>query len=243
MINEILLGIIQAATEFLPISSSGHLALFSNLTSNVNVFFFTALHLASLLAVLIFTRKEIWKLITFEKAYRKMWLFVLIGIVPAAVVGFFFGGIIESAFSSLLIVSLGFFFTGLILLSTKNIKSTSKLNYSKSFFIGLAQIFALLPGVSRSGLTISSGLMAGVNKEEAIKFSFLMFIPLSVGAFLYEFSGAYFSLSLLVGLGICFALSLVFLNLLYVVVRKGKLWWFSIYCFVVGVVTLGIYLF
>jgi len=116
MLNEIILAVIQAVTEFLPISSSGHLALFSTLLASHkgDVFFFSVLHLASLLAVLIFTRQEITELLSFDEKYRKMWIYLIIATIPAVIFGLVFNKFIEQAFTSLLFVGGGFLFTGII---------------------------------------------------------------------------------------------------------------------------------
>ncbi len=238
MLNQIILAIIQAATEFLPISSSGHLALFSNLISQPDLFFFTMLHIASLFAVLIFCRREIRDLLILDRKVRKLWIYLIIATIPAGLFGYFFKSFIQSAFSNLFYIGGGFIFTGLILLLTKINFSKSKLNWKNSLFIGLMQVLALFPGVSRSGMTISSGLISGIEKDRAVKFSFLLFIPLVLGAFVSEIGEFYFSWSLLVSFLICFVFSFVFLNLLYLIVRRKKFWIFSIYCFVVGVVSL-----
>jgi len=244
MLNEILYAIIQSATEFLPVSSSGHLALFSNIISKKpDIFFFTALHLASLLAVIIFTRNEIFGLLTFKKEFRNLWIYLIIATIPAALFGYFFAGFVESAFSSFLYLGIAFLFTGLILLSTKNAKPFSKLNPGNSLAIGLFQALALFPGVSRSGITISSGLLFGLEREKAAKFSFLLFIPLSIGAFFLESKNFYFSFSLLVSFIICLVLSLVFLSLLLKIIKKKKFWTFSFYCFFLGILSLIIYFF
>jgi len=239
MLNDILLAAIQAATEFLPISSSGHLALLSNLISEPNLFFITALHLASLAAVIIFTRNEIKDLLTFNKKYRKMWLYLFIGTLPAALAGFFLKDVIENTFSSLTFIGGAFIFTGFVLFLTKFFKTRSELNVKNSLVIGLFQVLALFPGVSRSGVTISSALLLGIEKEKAARFSFLLFIPLSLGAFfLAAKSGFYFNLSLLASFLACFALSLLFLKLLLLVIKKEKFWLFSFYCFLLGLITL-----
>ncbi len=238
MFGEIFLAIVQAATEFLPVSSSGHLALFSSLISAPNLFFFTALHFASLFAVLIFTRKEIFELLTFKKESIKQTSYILIGIIPAGLVGFFFHDFIEKSFSNMFFVGLAFIFTGFILFMTKHLGETTKLNAKNSFLIGLFQVLALFPGISRSGMTISAGIFSGLKKETAMKFSFLMFLPLTLGAVILELGDAYFSFSLLVSFLVCFLLSLVFLNLLYKVTQKGNFWIFSIYCWIVGIITL-----
>ena len=236
MAENILLAAIQAATEFLPISSSGHLALVSNLISEPNLFFFTALHLASLLAVLIFTRKEIAGLITFKKEYRKTGLCLIIATFPTAIAGVLFKDRIEAAFSSLLFIGIAFIFTGLILLFTKFAKERSALNPGKALAIGLCQALALFPGVSRSGMTISSGLFLGIKREKAVKFSFLLYIPLSLGAFALEArSSFYLDLPLVISFFTCFFLSFAFLKLLLFITKKGGFWAFSLYCFAIGV--------
>lgn len=241
MINEIILAIIQAVTEFLPISSSGHLALVSNLISKPDLFFFTALHIASLFAVLIFTRKEIYNLITFNKKYIMIWGYLIIATIPAALVGYFFKSTIESAFSSLLFLSGAFIFTGFVLYLTRYTKVSSSLSSKNSLLIGLFQTLALFPGLSRSGMTISAGMFSGINREKAAKFSFLLFIPLAIGAFISEAGEFFISSSLIVSFVITLILSLVFLNILIYVIKKRRFWMFSYYCFVIGIFSLILY--
>jgi len=238
MLSEIFLAIIQAATEFLPISSSGHLALFSNLISEPNLFFFTALHIASLLAVLIFTRKEIYKIVSLDEKYLKITGYVIIATIPAVIVGWFFKDAIEQSLNSYFFLGGAFIFTGFILLGTKFTKPRSELNVKNSLLIGLIQALALFPGISRSGMAISGGLFTGIKKEEAVMFSFLLFIPLAIGAFILEFGDFYINASLIVSFIICFLLSYVFLNLLVSVVRKGYFWMFCWYCWAIGIVSL-----
>ncbi len=235
--HEILLAIIQAATEFLPVSSSGHLALFQNFLGEPNLFLITILHLSSLLAVLIFLRKEIFQLITFKKVYRKMWIFLIIGTLPAAIFGLLFKKLVERTFSSLLFIGIFFLFTSAILFLTKFYREYSKLNSKNSFFIGLIQILALFPGVSRSGTTISAALFSGVKREEAFKFSFLLFIPLAVGANILEIGNFYFSYSLLISFLLCFILSLFYLYLLFYIIKKKKFWMFSIYTLIISLLS------
>ena len=186
MLSEIILAVIQAVTEFLPVSSSGHLALVSNLISQPNLFFFSVLHVASLLAVVIFTRKEIVELLSFDKKYARLWIYLIVGTIPAGLVGYFFHDFFEAAFGSYLLLGVAFMATGLILLSTKNTKVFSKLNVKNAFAIGVAQVGAILPGISRSGVTISSGMFLGLDREKATRFSFLLFIPLSLGAIFWS---------------------------------------------------------
>jgi len=241
MWNEIILAIIQGATEFLPISSSGHLVLYSVLFSEQDLFLFTALHFASLLAVLIFLRKEIASLLSFRGEYKPMWVYLLVATIPAALVGYFISNFAEEVFSNLLFVGIGFLFTGAFLFLTKFSFPRSSLNLKNSLMIGLVQVLALFPGISRSGVTISTGIFTGLERKRAIKFSFLLFIPLALGAFIKESVRFVFSWSLMVALLVCFVLSYVFLMLVYKIVEKNYFWMFSIYCFIIGLASLLIY--
>lgn len=243
MIQEIFLAILQAATEFLPISSSGHLALASNLISEPNLFFFTVLHLASLIAVIIFTRNEIYDILKFDKESLMMIKLLIIATIPAALFGFFFHDIIEDAFSNLYAIGASFLITGFLLLLTKKEFPKGSLNPKNSLIIGLFQILALFPGISRSGATISSAMYLGIPKEKAAKFSFLLLIPLAIGAFILETGDAYFSWSLVVSFIVCLLASLLFLNLLMKVIVKNKFWMFGFYCIAIGILTLILALF
>ncbi len=135
------------------------------------------------------------------------------------------------------------YLTGFILLLTKNFSGKERLNSKSALFIGLMQVFALFPGVSRSGMTISAGIFSGVSREKAAKFSFLLFIPLALGAMLIELGDFYFDFTLLVSFIVTFLLSLLFLNLLYIVIKKGYFWVFSFYCFFIGLVSLWLHWF
>lgn len=249
MIIELMLAIIQAATEFLPVSSSGHLALFSILFSEPDLFFVTLLHFASMVAVLIFVRKEIVGLFAFDKGAVKLWLFVIIATIPGALAGYFLKDRIESAFGSVLFLGLAFLFTGTIILLTKLPRQKKILSLKNSIIIGLFQAIALFPGISRSGMTVSGGLFSGLEKEKAVKFSFLLFIPLSLGALLLELKDVYIGsislnmpfYTLFISFIICFALSLVFLNILMYVIKRGEFWAFSIYCYIIGLFCLAMY--
>ncbi|MFH1380950.1 MAG: undecaprenyl-diphosphate phosphatase [Candidatus Omnitrophota bacterium] len=241
---EIILAIIQSATEFLPVSSSGHLALFSNLFSQPDLFFFTTLHLASVFAVIIFVRKEIAQLLTFNPDARKLLAYLVVATIPAALIGFLFKGIIEKTFYSLFAIGIAFVFTGIVVYLTKFTDGSRGLDIKKAILIGLAQSIALFGGVSRSGMTISTALFLGVEKEKAMKFSFLLFIPLSLGAFILEVKdGFYLSANLVLSFFVCLLASLLFLKILTFVVKRDKFWVFSIYCFVIGFISMGLYFF
>ncbi len=238
MLTEIFLAILQAVTEFLPISSSGHLALFSNLISKPNIYFFTVLHLASLFAVLIFTRKEIVDILSFKKEDRKFLGFLILATIPAGLAGYFLRGYIERSLSSYLFLGIAFIFTGGILILTKFAKGKRGLDSQSAFFVGLMQVLALFPGVSRSGMTISASLFSGIEKEKAAKFSFLLFIPLVFGAMILETGKFYFSWSLVASFFVCLVLSVLFLDILLKVIKKGYFWIFGFYCFAIGIFSL-----
>lgn len=251
MINEIFLAVVQATTEFLPISSSGHLALFSNIISEPNLFFITFLHFASLLAVLLFTRNEIKSILKLDKKAREMIIFIIIATIPAVLFGFFFEDLIEKTLTSYFFLSITFFFTGIVLLGTRFFptnkkKANSKLNSKNSLVIGLLQTLALFPGVSRSGMTISAGLFSELKKEKAVKFSFILFIPLALGAMVLQVKehllnfvsiGEFFSFSTIIAFLLCGILSYLFLSLLYIITKKGYFWMFSVYCFFVSIIS------
>ncbi len=247
MINEIVLAIIQSFSEFLPISSSGHLALYSKIFTTPNLFYFTVLHLASLFAVLFFLKDEIKTLLTFNKESKKMWIYLIVATIPAAMIGFLFNDFVEETFNSFLFLGIAFLLTGFILFSTKFFKNKNReLTLKSSLKIGLMQMFALFPGISRSGITISTGLFQGLNKEKIAKFSFLLFIPLSLGAFLLELiklENYFFDFSLIIGFLICFSLSFFFLNLLVKIIKANKFWIFSFYCWFMGIISFILHFF
>ena len=242
MLEEILLAFVQAATEYLPISSSGHLAMFGNFFQNTSLFLFTLLHLASLLAVIVFLRKDIIELFKFKKESLKIWKYWILATIPAAIVGFFFSEQIETLFKSYLFLGIAFLFTGCILFLTKFSKDKNKkLSTKSSIGIGLAQVLALFPGVSRSGMTISAGLFQGIDKEKAARFSFLLFIPLSLGAFILEaikIQTTIITPTIILSFIVCFLLSLLFLNILTRIIKTNYFWVFSIYCWIIGILNL-----
>ncbi len=243
MIKEVSLAVVQAATEFLPVSSSGHLALFSNLFGgSPDLFLITVLHFASLIAVMIFLRKEIYSLATFKKETLPLWKYWIIATIPAVVIGLLFNDFVEQAFSSYLFLGIAFLFTGVVLFMTKFAsKGKARLNNRRSVTIGLMQALALFPGISRSGMTISTGLFSGISREKAARFSFLLFIPLAVGALILEafkLSAFYITPSLIVSFIVCLLLSIVFLNLLIRIIKNNMFWMFSFYCWLIGIITI-----
>lgn len=242
MLKEISLALIQASTEFLPVSSSGHLAVIGKLIKFNDLGFFLILHIASLLAVIVFVRKELYGLLSFKKEYLSWWKYLVIATIPAAVFGFIFRRTIEESFKSYLSLSIAFLFTGFILYNTRYSQADKKLGSGNSFYIGLFQMLALFPGISRSGMTISSAMFRGIDREKAVKFSFLLSIPLIIGAIILEESKIYISLTTVVAFFVCLMFSLIFLNLVSKIIKQGNFWLFSFYCFLVSILCFLLYI-
>jgi undecaprenyl-diphosphatase len=233
MLEYILLGIVQGLTEWLPVSSSGHLVIFEQLFNiQVDLFFNIILHFGTLIVLLLFFWKDIFKL------SRKWILYIGVGSLITGLIGFLFYDVLKSLFSSLFAVGLGLMFTSLVLFSTKRYNGNSKIGIIDSIFIGLAQAIAIIPGVSRSGMTISTGLFRNVKKEEVFKFSFLLSMPAVLGALIYEGSrtGFNFNVNHLIGFIVSVVIGYLSLNFLRDIVKKRKLHYFGYYCLVVGAI-------
>ena len=192
MLDAILWGLIQGLTEFLPISSSGHLVLVPALLNREGPDLATAamLHLGTLVAVLVYYRTDIAAMAKFDRPGRKKITLILIGTIPAVVLGFAFKDKIEELVADPKAVSVMLVFTGVILLGTtllrvgdRTFKAMGPLD---AILVGLAQATALIPGISRSGMTITAGLLRGMSRTESARFAFLLGIPVIAGAGLLE---------------------------------------------------------
>jgi len=193
LLEAIILGAIQGLSEFLPISSSGHLLVFHHIfgiTAEDNLTFIIALNMGSLLPLLIVFRKDIWELI--RNPFQKTTALLLIATLPLVVVTLLFEGIIESAFSTIQFLPFGFILTGVVLMLSDRIKKNRKdikdISFVDAALIGCAQAVAVFPGISRSGSTITASLARGVNRENAAKFSFLISVLASIGAVVLRIS-------------------------------------------------------
>lgn len=245
----ILLGIIQGLTEFLPISSSGHLVIGQKMLgiSVAGNVFEIVVHLGTLVSVLIVFWNDIWQLLTSLKSVstKKYILAITIGTLPAVLVGFILRDVITEAFESIEVVAITLMITGIILFTTKFIKTKVRdISVGRGLLIGIAQAMAIVPGISRSGMTISLGMHLGVAPDKAAKFSFLLGIPAIVGAGLLTgldllklsepilpwsvLLVAFFS-SLLVGW--------IALKWLLGLIKLGKFHWFGGYCIMVGLIS------
>ena len=244
------LGIVQGLTEFLPVSSSGHIEIFKyffNLTylKNQGLLLTLVLHFATALSTIWVFRKEILKILENRTLKRNDFFFkVLFSMIPAVIIGLFFEDSISALFNSnILLVGIMLIITSVLLYKTDKTNPKSKeISLRNAFFIGLIQAFAILPGISRSGATIALAVMLGVNKTEAAKFSFLMVIPLIFGSIgksiLFYSKNQTLNLSPLLVLGFlsAFLTGIIACKLMIKIVERSQLKYFGIYCFVVGFV-------
>jgi len=252
--DAILLGIIQGLTEFLPISSSGHLVLTQELlgVKQPGVSFELIVHLGTLVAVLVYYHRVIWNLLRslFTRgmiAERKMVGLLILGTIPAGLAGVLLGDYFEQAFSSPVITAVMLLITGCILLPTRFVRKGERPVGCKSAIVmGFAQALAILPGISRSGSTIAGGMLAGVQPSKAAEFSFLLSVPVIAGAVLLktpELRGLDASIlgPYLAGATTAFFFGLIAVYLVLSVIRRGQFEYFAYYCFAAG--AFGLYLF
>jgi undecaprenyl-diphosphatase len=250
----IVLGLIQGLTEFLPVSSSGHLELgkyLFGINPEANFYFSVAVHGATVLSTVVVLRDEIAGL--FKGIFRlrlneeTAYVFkLMISMIPVGVAGFFLNDIIEKYFAGNMI-SLGieFMITALLMLLTLFIRPKERpITYLDSFIIGIAQAIAVLPAVSRSGATIATGMMLGNKKSEIAKFSFLMVLIPIIGANLVEMRSGNFStegtslLVILAGFMTAFISGYFACKWMINLVKKGNLLWFAVYCIAIGIISL-----
>ncbi len=254
MIRFLLLGLVQGLTEFLPVSSSGHLVLAENLLGfhSSGVLLEAMLHWGTLLAILIVFRHDILALVRSLRGrgaieQRKEVGFLIAGSVPVVVVGLLLQGTIESAFSSLLAVGIGLLITALVLVLGHRMAAReprTSLRFVDSLIIGLAQAASVFPGISRSGSTIAAGRIAGLSSRQAARFSFLLAAPALFGAGLLKLLQALKGQEsqpwggILVGTLVAFVSGWIAIRVVLRLVQRGRLWVFALYCGLVGLATL-----
>ncbi|PCE62776.1 undecaprenyl-diphosphate phosphatase [Sediminicola luteus] len=261
LLDAIILGIIQGLTEFLPVSSSGHLELGKALLGDgslpeESLLFTVVLHFATALSTLVVFRKDVWDIIKGLLQFKNneetaFSLKIIVSMVPAVLVGLFFEEQLEAFFGgNILFVGGMLIVTAALLYFADKAKDTLKsVSYGNAFIIGISQAIAMLPGISRSGATISTSVLLGVDKSRAARFSFLMVVPLIFGKIAKdimsgELSGEVSNAGAMgVGFIAAFLSGLVACTWMIQLVRKSKLSYFSIYCLVVGLLAIGISLF
>jgi len=250
LFQAIILGIIQGFSEFLPISSSGHLALTAWLfgLNEGDLFFVVTIHIGTLVPVFIFYRKDILQLI--RKPFQKMTYLLIVATLPAVVIALLFEDHIDAAFTAMGFLSVGFAITAVVLLLTDKIKNSNKksqdISYVDALLVGIAQGAAVFPGISRSGSTIVAALARGIKREDAARFSFLMSIPAILGAMVLQISHifrgniALYQLDF-VNLGAGFVAAMLSgylaIQLMLNIVKKAKLRYFACYMFFIAAFT------
>lgn len=285
LLEAILMGIIQGVTEFLPVSSSGHLALFKILfnVEDVGLLFDVILHFGTLIAIFAVYYKDIWKMIVEGFAiigdvcrnigiffgniahrtkggyhhvicngYRKFVMLVIVSTIPTGVIGVLASNLIEQASKLLIVPGICLIMTAVLLLLADHCKGGDKMpkqvTYSNAFIIGIAQGVATLPGLSRSGTTITACLLSGFNRKFAVKYSFIMSIPAVLGSLVFELSDlasvTFTSTEIvyyLVGMVVAAVVGYICIKAMLYVVRQKKFTGFAIYCLIVGALSVGVY--
>ena len=287
LLEAILMGIIQGVTEFLPVSSSGHLALFKILfnVEDVGLLFDVILHLGTLIAIFAVYYKDIWKMIREGFAiiadacrnvgiffsniagkkkggyhhvvcngYRKFVMLVIVSTIPTGIIGVLDADLVEMASRILIVPGVCLLLTSMLLLLADRCKGGEKMprqvTYSNAFIIGIAQGVATMPGLSRSGTTIAACLLSGFDRNFAVKYSFIMSIPAVLGSLVFELSDlasvSFTSTGLLyylIGMVVSAVVGYICIKAMLYVVRQKHFTGFAIYCFIVGAISVGVYLY
>ena len=257
LFEAIILGIIQGLTEFLPVSSSGHLELGKAILGDTSIpqesmMFTVVVHFATALATMVVYRAEVMRIIAglFQFSYNDQFRFsikIIISMIPAAIVGVMFADEMEALFDrQILLVGLMLWVTGLLLIVADRAQNTNKdVSFKHSIIIGLSQAIAILPGISRSGATISTSVLLGVDRTKAASFSFLMVVPLILGKIAKDLLDGGMNISndqssiLVAGFVAAFVTGLFACQWMIKLVRNAQLKYFSYYCFVVGTLAIG----
>ena len=256
-IEAIVLGIIQGLTEFLPVSSSGHLELAKTILGDTSVpeeslTFTVVLHFATALSTVVIFRKEVLEILKglFQFTWNEQTQFslkIIASMVPAVIVGLLFEAQLESFFGGkILLVGAMLLVTSVLLLLADRAKRTDKkVSFTNAIIIGLSQAIAMLPGISRSGATISTSVLLGVDRTKAARFSFLMVVPLIIGKVAKDLMSGEINFSsteivpLTAGFFAAFISGLLACTWMISLVKKSKLSYFAIYCAIVGFIAMG----
>ena len=286
LLQAIIMGIIQGLTEFLPVSSSGHLALFKilfGIETETGILYDVLLHVGTLSAICLVYYKDIWKLIVegccivrdafvnvviffrnkikketesyrrvICNGYRKFVMLIIVSKIPTGVIGFFGRDAVALASEILIVPGICLIITAILLFIADRIKDGNKLpksvTYTNAFTVGIAQGIATLPGLSRSGTTITACLLCGYQRNFAVKYSFIMSIPAILGALVLELADidtisvapaeiAYY----VIGMLIAAVVGYICIKTMLVIVRKKKFTIFAIYCLLIGALSIGGY--
>ncbi len=257
IVKAIILGIVQGLTEFLPVSSSGHLELAKYFMADTSVadqsmLMTVMLHGATALSTMVIFRKDILEILKglFQFKWNEESIFsakIILSMIPAVFVGLAFEKQIEALFDQqLLLVGIMLALTGLLLLLADRAKNTDKkVGFGHAIIIGISQAIAILPGISRSGATISTSVLLGIDRERAARFSFLMVVPLIIGKIAKDILSGDITYSsdvivpLTAGFIAAFITGLVACTWMIKLVKSSKLSYFSVYCFIVAALAIA----
>jgi undecaprenyl-diphosphatase len=246
-IEILLLAIVQGITEWLPVSSSGHLVIMQKILDlNLPLTYSILLHFGTTIVVITVFRNDLKAILkalfkgNFETDEGKFTLYIAIGSVPIAVGGFFFYDFFKSLFSNLLVVGLALLITGCVLFLSEKKMGNRKMNVFDSLLIGFAQALTIVPGISRSGLTVATGLLRKIDKDIAFRYSFLLSVPAILGATLFEVKdftmGNEDLVLLLLGTITSMIIGYASLKFLQKIVMNKKIHLFAYYCWAVGII-------
>jgi undecaprenyl-diphosphatase len=247
LIEALILAVVQGLTEWLPVSSSGHLVITQKLLElNPPLIFDVMLHLGTLIVVLIVFRNDIIDIIKavakrdFKTEEGKLALLIVVGSIPIGVIGFVFHDVIEPLFSNLLAVGIALIITGSVLFFSEKRIGKRKMGFLDSLLVGLAQGVAIIPGISRSGMTVATGLLRKIDQATAFRYSFLLSVPAVLGATVMEsrdiVMGNIEIAPLFLGVIISMIVGYGSLKLLHRIVMSEKFHLFAYYCWVLGIV-------
>src|SRR3989344_8616695 len=242
-LEAVFLSIIQGVTEWFPISSSGHLALLQYFFGFDNFAFDVFLHLASFFALVVYFWKDLVGLLSLDREKINYILKIILAMIPAGVIGIYFRDYIASLMQDMFFLGVCFIFSGGVIYLTKFSNEKKKdVGFFDALVIGLFQALALLPSVSRSGMTISSGLFRGISRREVARFSFLLALPALLGANIFEIKNiAALDISysiLFVSFIVTFLVSLVTIRFLMGIVQHEKFYLFGWYNIILGIVVI-----
>lgn len=255
-IEALILGIIQGLTEFLPVSSSGHLELAKFILGDTSLpeeslLMTVVLHAATAFSTIVVFRKDLIEIFggLFQFKWNEQTIFslkIIVSMIPAAFVGVFFNNAIESLFGGrLLLVGSMLIVTAILLLLADRARTTDKgVGYWDAIIIGISQAIAIMPGISRSGATISTSVLLGIDRSKAARFSFLMVVPLILGAMAKDIMSGEINYEstqmfpLIIGFIAAFITGILACTWMIALVKRAKLSWFAIYCFIVGMIAI-----
>lgn len=250
----LILGLVQGLTEFLPVSSSGHLEIgkyLFGIDHEAGFGFTVAVHGATVLSTIVVFRKEIMELLRGAFEFKMNWqtryiLLIMWSMIPVGLAGVFLKDEVEGLFDgNLVLVGAMLLVTAALLFSTRFFKDKGKeITFTSAFIIGIAQALAVIPGISRSGATISTGMILGISRDKVAGFSFLMVLVPVIGANLLEFAGSGGGLGssgiteIIIGFVAAFSAGFLACKMMIALVKRSKMLWFSVYCLTLGMLSI-----